>query len=270
MAFPTFERLARLYHRRMYELFSGRLWEMIRNPELANDPEFQRAARQVARGMVAQAAKANERTWRLAAHKTMRGREIYRALQAEIERHGFAAELERIAARNAELIRSLPREVAERVTSRARVLHQEGARPAEIERELRRFAGHLSESKIRLIARTELSRAETDLSRERSENIGLTHYQWQTSEDQRVRQSHRAMDGVLVSWSDPPAPEKLIGEPSTLGHYHAGQAPNCRCLTLPLISMDEVRWPAKVHRAGRITRMTRAEFTRAIGVKIAA
>jgi hypothetical protein len=35
------------------------------------------------------------------------------------------------------------------------------------------------------------------------------------------------MDHVLVLWSDPPAPEMLAHVKSRLGHYHAGQSPNC-------------------------------------------
>ena len=270
MTVPTFGRLAQQYATLMARLYQGHLWDFVQHPELVKDPVFQRAARQLAGRMVAEAAHANEKSWRAAAMKSTRAREIYAALQAEIDAGHLRAELDRLAVRNAELISSVPADIAQRITKRAAELQQKGSRPAEIERDMRLWAPELAKSRVRCIARTELSRAETDLTRERSERIGIDWYQWETSEDQRVRPSHRNMDHVLVAWNDPPAPEALIGVKSTLGHYHAGQAPNCRCPALPLADVDEVRWPAKVHRSGSIVRMTRAQFLRMTGVQLAA
>lgn len=270
MTFPTFGRLAHLYNHRMARLFSGRLWELIENPDLIKDPVFQQAAQRIAGKMVEEVAHANATSWRAAAMKSTRARKIYNALRAEIEVGGFAPELLQIAGRNAELISSVPADIAKRISARAAELHQVGARPAAIAREIRAWAPRLAKSRIQLIARTEISGAETDLTRARSERIGIDWYQWQTSEDQRVRPSHRNMDGVLVAWNDPPAPEALIQEKSTLGHYHCGKCPNCRCAALPLADISEVRWPAKVHRMGRIVRMTRTEFTRLVGMPAAA
>lgn len=255
-------RLARLYKQRMYRLFSGQLWELIRNPNAVNDPVFQRAAYAVARAMVQEAAHANAKSWREAAMKSTRAREIYRALQAEIERHNLEPQLHRIARRNADLISSVPDDVARRITRYAAELHQKGLRPAAIEREIRRLTPGLVESKIELISRTELSRAESNLSEARSELVGIPVYQWLTSRDQRVRKSHKNLENVLVFWNDPPQPEELIGEHSSLGRGHAGCFPNCRCLSAPVVSLEEISWPAKVFRSDRITRMSRAQFIR--------
>jgi hypothetical protein len=35
------------------------------------------------------------------------------------------------------------------------------------------------------------------------------------------------MDRVVIPWGNAPSPERLIGERSTLGSYHAGECPNC-------------------------------------------
>ena len=120
----------------------------------------------------------------------------------------------------------------------------------------------LAKSRIRTIARTEVGKAETAFTQARSERPGIRWYEWATSEDQRVRPSHRKLATVLEAWSDPPAPEQLAGERSKLGHYHTGCAPNCCCITLPLMSLDEVRWPHKVYSHGRIEYAGRAEFER--------
>jgi SPP1 gp7 family putative phage head morphogenesis protein len=270
MTFPTFGRLSHLYGDRMRRLFAGRIWEMIKIPGLVNNPEFQKAAHSLAGRMVAEVEHANAASWRAAAQKSTRARQIYKALQAELDASGIRPELAAIARRNAQLISSVPRDIAQRITAKSAELYQAGARPEEIERELRRWAPGLAESRIRLIARTEVSRAETDVTRQRSERIGVAWYQWETSEDQRVRPSHRNMNGVLVAWSDPPNPERLINEPSKTAPYAPGSIYNCRCVSLPLVDVNEVRWPARVFYGGRIVRMTRPEFTKIVGIPMAA
>jgi SPP1 gp7 family putative phage head morphogenesis protein len=204
----------------------------------------------------------NMKSWRQAAMKSTRAREIYEALQEEIKRTGLQPELQVIAARNAKFIRSVPREIAQHLTQKAVSLQQEGKRDLEIVAELKKLAPRLTKSKMRLIARTEISRAESQLTELRSENLGLDWYQWLTSRDARVRDSHKHMDNVLISWSDPPSPEALIHVKSKLGKYHAGCAPNDRCMAAPLVSLDEVSWPAKVYRNNGITRMSRAQFVK--------
>jgi Uncharacterized protein, homolog of phage Mu protein gp30 len=265
MTNPSWPRLVRLYHDGMLRLLNGNLFE---HPELAETPAFREAAWRLAQGMVREAAKVNARNWREAAMKSTRARQIYSALQEEIATGRLGPELHALAVRNAALIRSLPAKVAEQVTAKAAELEQRGARAQEIEAMLRQFAPQLAKSRVKLIARTEISRSETDLTRVRSERMGIDWYQWLTSRDTRVRASHRNMDNVLVAWGDPPQPEHLIGERSTLGNYHAGCAPNCRCEALPLADMNEIRWPAKAFNAGHISRMTRVEFARLIGTEI--
>ncbi|HXS93041.1 MAG TPA: phage minor head protein [Candidatus Limnocylindrales bacterium] len=271
MTFPSFERIARLYQTRMSRLFQDPAMQaLLHNPGMLESQDLRNRIWELARGMATEVAKTNATSWRTAAMKTTRAREIYAALRREIGSTGLEAEINRIASRNAQLISSLPREVAGRVTARAAELFQSGARAAEVEKFIRQQGAEVAKSRIRLIARTEISRAETQLTQFRSERIGISHYQWQTAEDGRVREPHRKMNGVLVPWGDPPSPEQLIGEKSTLGHYDAGCCPQCRCVALPLADLAEVRWPARVYRNGSLTRMSRAEFTRISGVRIAA
>lgn len=270
MLFPGWGKLTSYYERNLNALFGGRLWELVRHPEMVNDPVLQRAIRELATRVAGKAAVENARSWREAAAKWGRGRQIYQALQAEIEAGHLRMDLEPLIRRNAELISSVPADIAERIAAHASTLQQEGKRAPEIERELRRRAPGLAKSRLKLIARTEISGAETDLTQVRSQRMGLEWYQWATSEDSRVRPAHRKMDKVLAAWNDPPAPEALIGIRSTLGHYHPGRCPNCRCVALPLADLAEIRWPAIVHRVGRLVRMTRAQFSRIVGLPIAA
>lgn len=264
MNLPNFNSLVEAYLKALRKLYSGKQQGSLfpADPDIGADPKFQEMAYRLAYRMSQMVAAANMRSWREAAMKSARAKEIYRSLQEEIRRTGLQPELQVIAQRNAKLIRSVPREIAQHLTQKAVTLHQEGKRDKEIISELKRLAPHLTRSKMRLIARTEISRSETDLTRLRAENIGITHYQWVTSEDRRVRDSHRNLDKVLIAWNDAPQPEALIGEKSTLGRGHAGTFPNCRCLCAPLVSLDEITWPAKYYSHGSIRRVSRAQFVK--------
>lgn len=268
MLFPDWNRLVRLYEAEILSLMGP-----VSTPEklmlVASSPKFQEAAWRVAQHMATGVVKANARSWRTAAMKSTRAREIYKALRSEIEHGPVGQTVQAVVARNAELIRSLPIDVAQRVTQYIATEQQKGQRAEVIENELRRRLPELTKSRIRLIARTEVGKSETALTRARAERIGAHWFQWATSHDQRVRPSHRNLDGVLVKWEDPPSPEELIGEKS-YGHYAPGEIFNCRCVSLPLISLDEIAWPARCYLNGRISRFTRAEFTRAVGIPLAA
>jgi len=273
MTSPNFQSLVAAYQKALRNLFAGRSnaavvkeWSqgggLFWNPETERDPQFDAMAYRLAARMAQQVAALNMRSWREAAMKSTRAREVYKGLQEEIRRTGLQPELQVIAARNARLIRSIPREIAQHLTQKAVTLQQEGKRDKEIISELKRLAPRLTRSKMKLIARTEIARAGTDLDKLRAENLGLDWAVWHSSEDQRVRPSHRNLDGVLMNWNDPPQPEALIGEKSTLGRGFGGQFPNCRCLMASVADLDEIKWPTRFYRNGSITRITRAQFVK--------
>jgi hypothetical protein len=68
------------------------------------------------------------------------------------------------------------------------------------------------------------------------------------------------MDTVLVAWNNPPAPEALIGVKSTLGRYHAGNCPNCRCDANVMVDLAQVIWPHKVFTGDKIVVMSKRSF----------
>ncbi len=130
---------------------------------------------------------------------------------------------------------------------------------------LRRFPqydGRELEGKVRTVAFI----ANTAFERAQAEEIGLEWYKWSSCQDERVRASHRNMEGVLVSWGDPPAPEELIGE-SPQGKYHPGEIEGCRCDALPMLRLDDTKWPTRVYINGRIVSMSRKEFQRISGIQ---
>lgn len=201
----------------------------------------------------------NYSTWRKAAREATKGNMLYRALLEEMQT-GIGSSIKNQIMENANLIRTLPTDTAQKVVQNITKEAYKGKRASEIARIIQEETSKHSRASARLIARTEVSKATTALTKARSEDLGLKWYVWRTALDgDRVRKSHRNMEGVLVAWSNPPAPEELVGEKSE-GHYHAGNIYNCRCYPEPLISVDDVTWPHKVYYQGTIRKMGKREF----------
>nr|DAJ94248.1 MAG TPA: Minor capsid component [Caudoviricetes sp.] len=209
--------------------------------------------------MVTPLADMNWRTWREAARKSTQGRFLYSLLTEELEQ-GRKVIIDDQVFENAALIRTLPNDVAQKVVKDIEKEFLKGKRARSIEKIIRQETDKHSRASARLIARTEVSKTQSALTKARAQALDMQWYVWRTALDgNRVRPSHRLMEGVLVNWNDPPSPEALAGE-KNVGYYHAGNIWNCRCYSDPLLDMDDVKWPHKVYRNGQIQMMGKREF----------
>lgn len=200
------------------------------------------------------------KNWKVAAQATSKGKPIYSSLLMETKKYTPVGGMYRqLIDQNATLIKTLPYDIAQSVTRKTSKLAIEGKRPEEIAKIIQKDFPKSTKAKANLIARTEVSKASTALTEARSKNIGIKWYVWRTSEDARVRKSHRNMDDVIVGWNDPPSPEQLVKEESA-GKYHAGNIYNCRCYPEPIVDLGLIKWPHKVYIHGQIKMMTRAQF----------
>jgi len=219
---------------------------------------FQSYAYAAAGKMVTSLFSDSGNTWRKAALHNSKGKVIYNSLQKELE-GPVGARVQYLINRNANMISSLPLDVANAVAQHVRAEALKGKRHEQIAEELPSFFPRETTAKAGLIARTECSKVHTALIQARAENLGVNWYVWRTSKDARVRSSHDHMEKVLVSWRDPPSPERLIGEKS-VGQYHAGEIWNCRCFPQPLYDVALIKWPCNVYYGGNIVSMSRLEF----------
>jgi SPP1 gp7 family putative phage head morphogenesis protein len=76
----------------------------------------------------------------------------------------------------------------------------------------------VAESRAALIARDQVGKFFGSLNEARQTDLGITHFVWRTSHDERVREEHAALDGQRFAWDSPPSEEGIPGE-----------AINCRC-----------------------------------------
>lgn len=222
---------------------------------------FEEYAYRAAMGMVNNVYKHGKHRWRTTVMESPAGRAMYEAIQKEMQGPVGAAVFRKVE-ENAKLIRTAPQDIAKELTAKIQKLTREGLRAEEISERLQKEYPQLLKSRLDLIARTEVSKAQTALTEARAQSLGLDWYVWRTSEDVRVRSSHTHMEGVLVRWSNPPSPEALDPkrQQRPYGNYHAGDTFNCRCYPEPVVSLDHLAWPCKVYYGGKITRMTRAQF----------
>jgi SPP1 gp7 family putative phage head morphogenesis protein len=236
--------------------FSGDYMADIRS--YVDQPEFQYAARQLAQTFIERMYRQNALWWKSYTQRKAESREIYQLLKNEL--NGPIGQLVRAQVqRNAMLITSTPLDISRILTERIAWHQYGGERAAGIVDELMQLAPGVSRQRIHLIARTELAKASTALVRAQSYELGLDWYVWRTSRDGRVRPAHRKMDGVLISWHDPPDPERLAGDKS-YGRYNPGETFNCRCFSEVVLDMKYLDWPMKVYSQGTIRMMSRRAF----------
>lgn len=238
---------------------------------ITHTPDFIRLSEAIALKMVTGLFDDTGRTWREAARNSGKGREIYQALQKELL-GGRGARIRELVQENAYLISTLPKNIADDVAAYVDREAMKGRRASDIADEIRRMFPEKTRARAELIARTQVSMTQTNLVQARAEDLGLDWYVWRAcggnNGDGRTRNSHRHMSGVLIRWSDPPAPEDLFplrrvdGSPynNTLGHYHAGCCPNCRCYPEPVVDLDLLKFPIRVYQNGHVERMSRKRF----------
>jgi len=108
--------------------------------------------------------------------------------------------------------------------------HAEGLRVEVLAKELQDRFG-VSDRRAELLARDQTLKLNSQINRGRQQAVGITHYRWSTSHDERVRRAHQALSGTIQSWDAPP----MVG----LGRCeHPGGDYQCRCIAIPIVRHD--------------------------------
>ena len=174
-------------------------------------------AETVATNMVTAVNRQDEKVWR------QRSQLISQELRNVINNTPTGHVMQSLVREQVQYIKSLPLEAADRVydiQNKAIELVSSGGRSNELAAEIMR-SGDVAESRAKLIARTEVGRANSALTQARAQYVGSDGYIWRTADDGDVRHSHQMMEGKFVRWDAPPTLDGMTG--------HAGALPNCRC-----------------------------------------
>lgn len=136
---------------------------------------------------------------------------------------------------NSRLISSIPEQYLDKVAQRTHDMVRSGTSVRDYAKELEKQYG-LSKNRANLIARTEIGKLNGQLSKARSEKVGIDEYEWSSSADERVRKSHAVLNGKICKYSDPTVYRER-DEPgvwkmrSSIGAYVGipGEDYQCRC-----------------------------------------
>lgn len=126
---------------------------------------------------------------------------------------------EAIAA-NVALIKSLPKQHLEQVEQIVLNGIQAGQRAESMVQDIQAL-GAKNKRRATLIARDQVGKITSRLTQVRQEKMGITHYYWSTSQDERVRVEHIRRNGKLFAWNQPPS------------DGHPGIPIRCRCVAIP-------------------------------------
>lgn len=91
---------------------------------------------------------------------------------------------------------------------------------------------NVARSRAKLIATNELLTLNSEINKRKQQRLGITRYQWSTSQDERVRSNHNPLNGREFSWTSPP-----VGGgtgPNDIGN--PGDGINCRCIAVPVLA----------------------------------
>ena len=157
-----------------------------------------------------------------------------------LEEPYLVPQLELFANQNAQLIQNMTENEIERVSGIIQRGLQEGSSLESVTENIENSFG-ITRRHAKLIARDQTSKLNGSLTKLRQQELGVVEYRWQTSGDERVRKTHRVLDGKICRWDDPTV---YLNEEtgkwekrSKIGgtQVHTSQDVNCRCQPVPII-----------------------------------
>ncbi len=150
--------------------------------------------------------------------------ELNRRARSVLGRDVFAAEpglrsqMDNFVAGNVAKIKGLDEETRTRIERRVMDAVTQGRLARDFASDLKKDFG-FSDNRAALIARDQIGKFYGQQNNLRARALGLKRYRWATSNDDRVRDDHRALEGKIFEYDGPGAP----------GIGHPGEDYNCRC-----------------------------------------
>jgi SPP1 gp7 family putative phage head morphogenesis protein len=145
-----------------------------------------------------------------------------------------AKQLERAWIRNNTELIQLPERARAEVRGVIEGPLKAGIRVEEVRAKLEERLG-VVRSRAELIARDQTLKLYGQIQEARQTDAGIEEYTWSTSEDERVRSRHQALDGTTQRWDSPPIVDERTGR-----RAHPGGDFQCRCSAVPVLPSEGI------------------------------
>jgi SPP1 gp7 family putative phage head morphogenesis protein len=141
------------------------------------------------------------------------------------------------AENNYTLITSNAKKYVEQINNLTEQAIVNGLSPAKLKEQIKKATEGLSDKHCKLLARDQMGKLNGNITEAQMQEIGLDLYVWSTAYDDRVRDSHALMEGLLCRWDDASVcsydnGKTWVERPSGAVDLHPGQDIQCRCVPL--------------------------------------
>lgn len=143
--------------------------------------------------------------------------------------------LEKWVSENVDLIKTVPRQSLGKIKELVYEQYMGGSSTTNIIKELQRQYG-MDKRHAKFIAIDQTAKLNSNINQSQQRDAGISHYKWSDSRDERVRQSHKRLNGRIFSWNNPPETDR--GR-----RCHPGEDYRCRCCALPVFDLDNLDLP---------------------------
>lgn len=158
----------------------------------------------------------------------------------------FEEAIRRWIAENVLLIKSIPSETLGNMREIILGSYLKGSSIRDIQKAIQETY-NVSKRKAQLLARDQVATLNAQLTKAQQTDAGCKKYRWSDSRDGRVRDCHKALNGKVFSWDNPPEMwyETKRGRVYTGRRCHPGEDYCCRCVAIPVFDPESIDVPMK-------------------------
>ena len=158
----------------------------------------------------------------------------------------FEEAIRRWIAENVLLIKSIPSETLSNMREIILGSYLKGSSIRDIQKAIQETY-NVSKRKAQLLARDQVATLNAQLTKAQQTDAGCKKYRWSDSRDGRVRDCHKALNGKVFSWDNPPEMwyETKQGRVYTGRRCHPGEDYCCRCVAIPVFDPESIDVPMK-------------------------
>lgn len=142
----------------------------------------------------------------------------------------YVEQLQKWIDENVSLIKTIPEDTLDKMRDIVYDGFTNGKTTTRIVKEIQKAYG-VNRRRAELIARDQTAKLNGQIQKAQQQDAGITEYVWSSTGDERVRSSHKELNGKTFSWDD--APVNSDGR-----KCHPGEDYQCRCIARPVFNRN--------------------------------